>query len=97
MHGPPLALVLQNEGPEKFRAMLNAYFAPAVVVTIAGLALVGRFGWGDFLLGFLLMPGVALGYVAARPLARFLDRRRMRWAVLALATASAVALIARSP
>ena len=95
MHGPPLALVFQNEAPEKFRAMLNAFFAPAVVITLAGLAIVGRFDWGDFLTGLILLPGVVLGYFAAPLVARFLDRTRMRWAVLAIATASAVALILR--
>jgi hypothetical protein len=42
-----------------------------------------------------LLPGVGIGYATAPFLVRFLDRRRLRIAILTIAGASAVVLLVR--
>ncbi len=95
IHGPPIALVFQNAEPAQARAMLGAFFAAGYVMSVVALAAVGQFGRQEFALGLLLLPGVGIGYVTAPLFARFLDRRRLRIAILTIAGASAIALLVR--
>jgi hypothetical protein len=60
------------------------------------LAAVGLFGRQEFVFGLLLLPGVGIGYATALLLVgRFLDRRRLRIAILTISGASAVAVLLR--
>ena len=95
VQGPPIALVLQHEPPERLRATLCAFFAVGSAVSIAALAITGMFGAAQVGLGLQLLPGVPLGLAVARPLARHIDRRRARFAVLAISALSALALLLR--
>jgi uncharacterized membrane protein YfcA len=95
IHGPPIALVFQNAEPAQARAMLGAFFAVGYTMSVVALAAVGQFGWREFALGLLLLPGVGFGYIIAPLFARFLDRRRLRIAILTIAGTSAVALLVR--
>jgi len=95
IHGPPIALVFQNAEPAQARAMLGAFFAVGYAMSVAALAAVGLFGRHELVLGLLLLPGVGIGYAAAPLIARFLDRGRLRIAILAISGASAVVLLVR--
>ena len=95
VQGPPIALVLQHEPPERLRATLCAFFAVGSAISIAALAITGIFGVDQVGLGLWLLPGVPLGLAVARPLARHIDRRRARFAVLAISSLSALALLLR--
>jgi uncharacterized membrane protein YfcA len=95
IHGPPIALVFQNAEPAQARAMLGAFFAVGYTMSVVALAAVGQFGRQELALGVLLLPGVGIGYATAPFLARFLDRRRLRIAILTIAGASAVVLLVR--
>jgi hypothetical protein len=80
LHGPPMGLVYQNEPPPRTRLMLSTFFIPATIIAVVALAILGRFGWRD------------LG-LAARYVARYLDRRRTRYAILAIAAVSGALLL----
>jgi uncharacterized protein len=95
IHGPPIALVFQNAEPAQARAMLGAFFAVGYAISVVALAAVGLFGRQEFVLGLLLLPGVGIGYATAPLVGRFLDRRRLRIAILTISGASAVALLLR--
>ena len=94
--GPPLALVYQHaEGP-RLRGTLAGYFVIAAAISIAVLALAGRFGRHDVLAGLALLPGVVLGYLASHRVARWVDRGFTRHAVLLVSTLAALALVVRA-
>lgn len=95
VHGPPIAIVLQHEPPDRLRATLCAFFAVGCTISLLALATVGAFGIGQIGLGLELLPGVAIGFGCAPLVARTLDRRRARIAVLTISALSAVALLPR--
>lgn len=95
VHGPPIALVLQHEPANRLRATLCAFFAAGCTVSLFVLAVIGAFDVAGLGLGLALMPGVAIGLVLAPPLARRIDRRRARIAVLVISALSALALLLR--
>lgn len=95
VHGPPIALVLQHEPPNRLRATLCAFFAAGCTVSLIVLAGIGAFDTVGVGLGLTLMPGVAIGFALAPPLARRLDQRRARIAVLVISALSALALLLR--
>jgi hypothetical protein len=95
IHGPPIALVFQNAEPAQARAMLGAFFAVGYAMSVVALAVVGLFGRRELALGLLLLPGVCIGYAIAPLVGRFLDRGRLRIAILTISGASAVALLSR--
>jgi hypothetical protein len=95
VHGPPIAIVLQHEPPARLRATLCAFFAIGCTISLALLAMFRRFGISQLGLGLELLPGVAIGFGCAPLVARMLDRRRARIAVLTISALSAVALLLR--
>jgi uncharacterized protein len=95
VQGPPIALVLQHEAPDRLRATLCAFFASGGVLSLLALAAAGTFGTGEIALGLELMPGVALGFAIAPVFARRIGRRQARAAVLVISTLSALALLLR--
>ena len=95
VHGPPIAIVLQHEPPERLRVTLCAFFAVGCGVSLVALAIIGTFDFNQMGLGLALLPGVAIGFVCAPLLARLLNRQRARIAVLTISTLSAVALLLR--
>jgi uncharacterized membrane protein YfcA len=95
VHGPPIAIVLQHETPERLRAILCAFFAAGCTISLLALAIVGAFGVSQIGPGLAMMPGVAIGFACAPLVARVLDRRRARIAVLTISTLSALALLPR--
>jgi uncharacterized membrane protein YfcA len=95
VHGPPIAIVLQHEPPDRLRATLCAFFAVGCAISLVALAMIGAFGLRQIGLGLGLLPGVAIGFACGPVLGRSLNPRRARFAVLTISTLSAVALLAR--
>ena len=93
VHGPPIALVLQHEPPERLRAMLCAIFTVACAISITALASIGVFGVSEIGLSLRLLPGVAVGLLLTPIIARRIDRSRARMAVLTISTLSALVLL----
>lgn len=95
VHGPPMALVFQNDEPKRARAMLAAYFSLACPLALAGMALAGLFGVREFVLGLALIPGIAIGYALAPLVAHRVDRAILRIAILTISAVSGIVLLLR--
>ena len=93
--GPPIAIAYQNQSGPEIRGTLSAYFTIGAVLSAAGLAATGKFGWPELRTGLLLCPGVIGGYLASGRLAPILDRRGLRPIILGFSAVSAIALILR--
>jgi uncharacterized membrane protein YfcA len=95
IHGPPLALVLQHESPDRVRALLGAYFAGGYVISVLALSAAGRFGVEGLTLGLSLMPGTAVGFAVAPLVSHRLRPHWLRWVLLTVSTVSAGVLLVR--
>ena len=95
IHGPPISLVFQNAEPRVARAMLGAFFTVAYLISVATLALFGLFGEAELGRTVVLLPGVAIGLALAPLTRRFVDRDRLRIAILGVAAISGILLIWR--
>jgi uncharacterized membrane protein YfcA len=95
VHGPPIALLYQHESPARIRSALLPFFAVANSISLAALAAIGMFGWRELAASALLLPGLALGYLASPWLIRILGARAIRAAILAISAISGAALAAK--
>jgi hypothetical protein len=93
--GPPIALVYQHETGARIRGTLSAFFVVGVLISVAALAAVGRFGWLEIQLGGLLIPGTVLGYWLSHHTAGRLQDRQIRPAVLIVSGGAAIGVILR--
>ncbi len=66
MHGPPLIILYQRERPERVRATMAGVFIFGSFLALGSLWLAGLFGWEQLWRGLVLLPGVALGFVAGK-------------------------------
>ena len=94
--GPPMALVYQHERGPSVRGTMSAIFILGTFISIAGLWWAGRFGTVELTLGLLLMPAVLVGFAVSRYTALWLDRRRIRPAILAVSALSALVILVRA-
>lgn len=95
VHGPPIALVYQHESPQRIRSALLPFFAVANSISLLGLAAVGMLGWPQIKAAILLLPGLAIGYLAAPWLIRLMSARVIRACILAISGISGLALAIR--
>ncbi|MGH8930304.1 MAG: sulfite exporter TauE/SafE family protein [Egibacteraceae bacterium] len=93
--GPPLALLYRNRPGPELRSTLAMSFLPGVMISLVALGLAGQVMAWHVILALRLLPGLALGLLASRPLARLADRAGLRRAVLIFAFVSSLAAIAQ--
>jgi uncharacterized membrane protein YfcA len=93
IHGPPMSLVFQHAEPRVARAMLGAFFTVAYLGSVATLALFGLFGTPQLERAIVLLPGVAIGLAVAPVARRFINRHRLRLAILGVAAISGAVLV----
>jgi uncharacterized membrane protein YfcA len=93
--GPPLAIVYQHHRGDVLRGTLSGFFIMGSLLSMVTLAMVGRFGAHEILLGLLLVPGTLLGYAISPPFVRWLDRGYTRAAVLGISAGAALLLVLR--
>jgi uncharacterized membrane protein YfcA len=93
VHGPLMALAITHLPAPAFRAFLGLFFSAGFFAVLPGAILVGRFGTAELWLALGLLPGLALGALAARPLRRFVHGPRLRPVVLGISGASGAALV----
>jgi uncharacterized protein len=93
---PPMGIVMQNMEPPVLRATLGAFLVAGSVVSLAVLALAGRFGRHELELGLVLIVPMAIGFWISMPLVRRVNARAMRSLVLGISALSAVILLAQN-
>ncbi|MUL43509.1 sulfite exporter TauE/SafE family protein [Streptomonospora sp. PA3] len=94
--GPPIALLYQHEEAGRIRGTLAAYFLIGVVMSLGLLAAGGELQTAEVVHGLWLLPFVAAGFAAGRPLCRIVDAGRMRAALLAVVTVSGAVLLVQA-
>jgi uncharacterized membrane protein YfcA len=95
IHGPPISLVFQRADPRVARAMLGAFFMIAYLGSVGALALFGLFRAPELERAIVLLPGVAIGLAIAPLARRFINRDRLRLAILGMAAISGAVLVFR--
>ena len=93
--GPPMALVYQHAGAERFRGTLSVYFVFSTCITVSALVWAGAFGWDDLRYVAVLVPGQLLGFGLSYPMTRWLDGTSIRPFILGLSALAAVVLLVR--
>jgi uncharacterized protein len=91
--GPPVALLYQHHGGPVIRSTLGAYFALTGVLSIAGLAAIGKVAGWQIVLALALVPAMAAGFWLSRHLHGHVDRGWMRPAILVLSALAGTAAI----
>jgi uncharacterized protein len=94
--GPPIALVYQSAKGPQIRATLAMFFFLSAAQSLVILAIVGHLPARALATGATLIVPMILGFLVSGPVRRYLDGGKVRMAVLAVATASAVTLIIQS-
>ena len=96
MGGPPAALLFKDERGPMIRSTLALFFSFGLVVTLLARILAGRITGNDVLLGALLFPGLAIGYIASSRLRGRVDAMALRPAILTISSIAAVGLLVRA-
>ena len=93
--GPPIALVYQRASGPMMRSTLSRFFLVGGLITVGALLAVGRIGLAEVGYAAALVPGTLAGFAGSGWLARHLDRRTARPAVLGLSAFAAVGVMVR--
>jgi uncharacterized membrane protein YfcA len=95
VHGPPIALLYQRETPARIRSALLPFFVFANALSLLALASIGMLGWREVAAAALLVPGLAVGFLASPWLVRVMSPGAIRASILAISAASGLALMIR--
>jgi len=96
--GAPFGLVCHDMPGPMLRPTLATYVLAGGGISLAALALTGSLGVTSAGYAALLLPGVGMGFLASNKLVALADRRSvLRPGILLIATAGAVAAIAKGP
>lgn len=93
---PPVAIAMQHMPPAELRATVSAFFVMGALFSLVTLAVVGRFGGHELRLGLVLLPAMAVGFLASGPLNRIVSRQMIRMSLLALSALGALAILAKA-
>lgn len=89
--GAPMALVMSHSSEARnFRGPMSVFMAFGTVMTLTALAINGRFGLRELLLGVGLIPPVFIGMKLGRQLTHIVDKGLLRPIVLGLSMTSAI-------
>lgn len=91
--GPPMALVFRNSGGPVIRSTLATFFVLGAGLSFGSLAAVGELTGAQLLAGLVLLPFVAVGYLAAGALRGRVDARAVRSGVLVMSAVAGVGLL----
>jgi uncharacterized membrane protein YfcA len=93
--GPPLAMVYQHSPGDEIRGTLGGFFVIGCLMSLFGVAAVGRLGTYELVWGASLLPAVVLGFAVSSRLTPWIDRGYTRPAVLAVAAVGGVSVMIR--
>jgi hypothetical protein len=91
--GPPIALLLQHQAATHLRGNLAVFFIYGCLISLAMLALMGRFGAKELWLSLYLMPWTILGFYLCQRLPLYRYESLMRPAILGLCALSGLTAI----
>ncbi|WP_181954234.1 TSUP family transporter [Kocuria coralli] len=94
--GPPLLVVYNRSEPQRYRANLSLFFLVACTVSLVVLVLAGRLEAPSALGALWLVPGIAIGMIAAAPLRGRLPGTAVRKAGLWIALLAGALLLTRT-
>ena len=86
--GPPMALVMINDHPDKVRANLSYFFTIACVISLASYGLFGLLTWEKTLAGLSLLPGVQVGFYVGKKIRHRIPQAHFRSGVIILCLSS---------
>ncbi|MGI9308927.1 MAG: sulfite exporter TauE/SafE family protein [Gammaproteobacteria bacterium] len=93
---PVIAILYQRVSGPAVRSTLAFIYTVSSVFILCSLAAFGRFGIAEMQSGVLLVPGLMLGLLLARPLALKFDHGATRYIVLGVSALAALILIVSS-
>ncbi len=91
--GPPMAIAFRNSGGSTIRSTLATFFAVGALLSIASLALVGEVTGARLLVGLVLVPPIAVGYLLSGAVRGRVRPATLRAGVLVLSGAAGSALL----
>jgi uncharacterized protein len=94
--GPPMALVYQRSDPKTLRSTTAAVFVLGSAMSMGALALAGQMSKTELFTGLAFFPFFGVGFALSLPLRPHLRGRWFRYGVVAVVTASALAVIIRA-
>jgi len=94
--GAPIALVHADVEGAEFRRTMSRFLMVSAGIAVVTLTAVGELGWREVGISLALMPGVAVGLLAAERLRPHVDRGRVRPAVLTIIAVSATLVLVKS-
>jgi len=97
LRGTPLALVYQDRSGAELRSTLAISFVVGIAMSLVGLGLAGKVEGRHVVLALELLPGLLVGLWASRWVAKRLDERWLRPAVLIFAAVAGLVIILLGP
>ncbi len=94
--GPPMAVLFQRQPPEVVRSTLAVFFFIGVLISLVGLGVSGGLPSEAGQVAVVLFPAVLGGMLLGALVRDRVSREKFRLVVLALCTASALALLTRA-
>lgn len=94
--GPPLGLVYQRADPKTLRSTTALVFVVGSAMSMGALALAGEMSLRELLTGIAFFPFFGVGFLLSLPLRRRLRGPVFRYAVLAVISGSALAVLVRA-
>jgi uncharacterized membrane protein YfcA len=94
--GPPMALLYQHAVGPRIRANLNGYFVIGSLMSLIGLAAIGRFGFPELYTSLALLPAAVAGFLLSRFTLPWWDRGAIRPVLLILCAIAAAGVLADS-
>ncbi|WP_428979468.1 TSUP family transporter [Cupriavidus oxalaticus] len=93
---PPFALVMQHMAPAPLRATMGCILSGGAVLSLAMLALAGRFGLPQLVLALVLAPFLLAGFALSNRLRGRVSPTAVRRLLLALCAAGALGVLGRA-
>ncbi len=91
--GPAIALLYQDSEGGRVRGTLSSFFLVGLVISLAGLSLVGRFGPSEILSSVAIFPAVLVGFLLSARIAAVLDRGHTRKVILGASALAGFAVV----
>jgi hypothetical protein len=91
-----MALLYQRESGPRLRGTLSGFFVIGALLSLAALAVIGRYGTAEIILSIYLLPAVCAGYLASKWTQKPVDRAGARPFILGLSFLSAVGVLYRA-